>query len=107
MVLDGTEESTSVMLDQPQMMTHHHPYPNLLYDMPVTPLVAAPYSALGVRAVEKQVLTFKTCILIPPAPNATSPARRDRPNGCRTVFIGGTPENFTGTEHTTRFWQSL
>lgn len=41
----------------------------------------------------KEVITCKSCTLFPPNPNAPAPTTRERPPGCRTVFVGGLPEN--------------
>ncbi|XP_016967219.1 ecto-NOX disulfide-thiol exchanger 2 isoform X1 [Drosophila biarmipes] len=58
-------------------------------------LEAAP-SADGVTpAGLKEVIKTKNCILFPPNPNAPPPTIRERPPGCRTVFVGGLPENIT------------
>ncbi|GAB6023774.1 hypothetical protein CHUAL_008527 [Chamberlinius hualienensis] len=43
----------------------------------------------------KEIVHFKSCTLFPPNPNAPSPTTRERPPGCRTVFLGGLPENIT------------
>ncbi|XP_017043308.1 ecto-NOX disulfide-thiol exchanger 2 isoform X1 [Drosophila ficusphila] len=43
----------------------------------------------------KEVIKTKNCILFPPNPNAPPPTIRERPPGCRTVFVGGLPENIT------------
>lgn len=43
----------------------------------------------------KEVITCKSCTLFPPNPNAPVPTTRERPPGCRTVFVGGLPENVT------------
>ncbi|XP_037933202.1 ecto-NOX disulfide-thiol exchanger 2 [Teleopsis dalmanni] len=43
----------------------------------------------------KEVIKTKSCILFPPNPNAPPPTIRERPLGCRTVFVGGLPENIT------------
>lgn len=45
--------------------------------------------------VTKETITCKSCILLPPNPNAPPPSTRERPSGCRTVFVGGLPENIT------------
>lgn len=45
--------------------------------------------------VAKETITCKSCILMPPNPNAPPPSTRERPKGCRTVFVGGLPENIT------------
>ncbi|XP_029462977.1 ecto-NOX disulfide-thiol exchanger 2 isoform X2 [Rhinatrema bivittatum] len=41
----------------------------------------------------KEILHCKSCTLFPPNPNLPSPATRERPPGCKTVFVGGLPEN--------------
>lgn len=45
--------------------------------------------------VPKETIVYKSCILIPPFKNAPAPTTRERPSGCRTVFVGGLPENIT------------
>ena len=45
--------------------------------------------------VVKQPITYRMSILYPPNPQAPPPTTRERPPGCRTVFIGGLPENAT------------
>ncbi|XP_060039067.1 ecto-NOX disulfide-thiol exchanger 2 isoform X9 [Erinaceus europaeus] len=46
--------------------------------------------------VVKEIIHCKSCTLFPPNPNLPPPATRERPPGCKTVFVGGLPEN--GTE---------
>jgi len=41
----------------------------------------------------KQPITYRLSVLYPPNPQAPPPTTRERPPGCRTVFIGGLPEN--------------
>merc|ERR1719154_799571 len=41
----------------------------------------------------KQPITYRLSVLYPPNPQAPPPTTRERPSGCRTVFIGGLPEN--------------
>ncbi|XP_063976097.1 ecto-NOX disulfide-thiol exchanger 2 [Diachasmimorpha longicaudata] len=43
----------------------------------------------------KEIVHLKSCTLIPPNPNAPPPTTRERPPGCRTIFVGGLPENIT------------
>ncbi|XP_040029942.1 ecto-NOX disulfide-thiol exchanger 2 isoform X3 [Gasterosteus aculeatus] len=45
--------------------------------------------------VIKEIIHCKSCTLFPPNPNLPPPATRDRPPGCKTVFVGGLPENAT------------
>lgn len=44
---------------------------------------------------QKGIIECKECTLIPPSPNAPPPVTRERPPGCKTVYIGGIPENCT------------
>ncbi|XP_059201986.1 ecto-NOX disulfide-thiol exchanger 2-like [Centropristis striata] len=46
----------------------------------------------------KEIIHCKSCTLFPPNPmclNLPVPATRERPPGCKTVFVGGLPENAT------------
>ncbi|XP_056294946.1 ecto-NOX disulfide-thiol exchanger 2 isoform X2 [Pseudoliparis swirei] len=45
--------------------------------------------------VIKEIIHCKSCTLFPPNPNLPPPAMRERPPGCKTVFVGGLPENST------------
>lgn len=37
----------------------------------------------------KEIIHCKSCVLFPPNPNAPPPTTRERPPGCRTIFVGG------------------
>ncbi|XP_076005385.1 ecto-NOX disulfide-thiol exchanger 2-like [Genypterus blacodes] len=43
----------------------------------------------------KEIIHCKSCTLFPPNPNLLPAATRERPPGCKTVFVGGLPENAT------------
>ncbi|XP_036932858.1 ecto-NOX disulfide-thiol exchanger 2-like isoform X4 [Acanthopagrus latus] len=49
--------------------------------------------------VVKEIIHCKSCTLFPPNPTCLTdlppPAMRERPPGCKTVFVGGLPENAT------------
>ncbi|XP_070769158.1 ecto-NOX disulfide-thiol exchanger 2-like [Enoplosus armatus] len=45
--------------------------------------------------VVKEIIHCKSCTLFPPNPNLPPPATRERPPGCKTVFVGGLPESAT------------
>ncbi|XP_034064000.1 ecto-NOX disulfide-thiol exchanger 2-like isoform X1 [Gymnodraco acuticeps] len=48
--------------------------------------------------VVKEIIHCNSCTLFPPNHSLTDllpPATRERPPGCKTVFVGGLPENFT------------
>lgn len=49
----------------------------------------------GKNESSKEIIHCPSCTLIPPNPNAPMPSTRERPAGCRTVFVGGLPENVT------------
>lgn len=54
-----------------------------------------PTSVINANAPMKELLRFPNCVLYPPKPNMPPPATRERPPGCRTVFVGGLPESAT------------
>ncbi|KAH8315579.1 hypothetical protein KR059_002979, partial [Drosophila kikkawai] len=60
----------------------------------LTECLLSPSDGTGAAGL-KEVIKTKNCILFPPNPNAPPPTIRDRPPGCRTVFVGGLPENIT------------
>ncbi|XP_008558980.1 ecto-NOX disulfide-thiol exchanger 2 isoform X1 [Microplitis demolitor] len=45
--------------------------------------------------VTKEIIHCKSCTLFPPNPNTPERTTREKPPGCRTVFVGGLPENIT------------
>ncbi|CAL4135974.1 unnamed protein product [Meganyctiphanes norvegica] len=49
----------------------------------------------GLTVPIKNPLHCKSCVLVPPNRMAPPPTTRERPLGCRTVFVGGLPENVT------------
>ncbi|XP_063704617.1 ecto-NOX disulfide-thiol exchanger 1 [Culicoides brevitarsis] len=49
----------------------------------------------GQSGQTKELIQCKSCTLFPPNPNAPKPTTREKPAGCRTVFVGGLPENMT------------
>ncbi|XP_017263925.1 ecto-NOX disulfide-thiol exchanger 2 isoform X3 [Kryptolebias marmoratus] len=61
--------------------------------MPGLSMVPAPVSQ-DVPVI-KEIVHCKSCTLFPPNPNLPPPATRERPPGCKTVFVGGLPENAT------------
>ncbi|XP_013859184.1 ecto-NOX disulfide-thiol exchanger 2 isoform X3 [Austrofundulus limnaeus] len=61
--------------------------------MPGLGMVPAPVSQ-DVPVI-KEIIHCKSCTLFPPNPNLPPPATRERPPGCKTVFVGGLPENAT------------
>lgn len=47
---------------------------------------------------EKVEIVLKSCKLIPPRPDSSNPPTRPRPPGCKTIFVGGLPDQIR--EHT-------
>lgn len=66
-----------------------------LTDTIATLTTTASTSAANATGLIKETITCKSCVLLPPNPNAPPPSTRERPSGCRTVFVGGLPENIT------------
>ena len=51
----------------------------------------------------KEAIHLKLCTLYPPNPQAPLPTTRERPLGCRTVFVGGLAENISGKTYFSEF----
>ncbi|XP_075883248.1 ecto-NOX disulfide-thiol exchanger 1 isoform X2 [Nelusetta ayraudi] len=77
-----------------------------LITSPINPIMTsiglAPPSALAPPPpgppdlpVVKEIIHSQSCTLFPQNPNLPPPSTRERPPGCRTVFVGGLPENAT------------
>lgn len=49
----------------------------------------------NVIQADKRIIQLELCTLYPPPANAPAPTSRDRPPGCRTVFVGGLPDSIT------------
>lgn len=58
-------------------------------------MAAAPDPSAMMLNPVKEIIHCKSSTLFPPNPNAPPPTTRERPPGCRTVFVGGLPENMT------------
>lgn len=56
----------------------------------VEPQLGSTSGSLG-----KDALRFNNCVVYPPKASAPKATTRERPLGCRTVFVGGLPENMT------------
>merc|ERR1712142_998803 len=55
--------------------------------------------------IHKQMMTFSKCTLYPPNINLPPPTTRERPPGCRTIFVGGLPET-CAEEHLTEVFST-
>jgi len=56
------------------------------------PAWAGAAATMQLPAPLKQPIWYTRSTLYPPPPNAPAPTTRERPLGCRTIFIGGLPE---------------
>ncbi|XP_055902486.1 ecto-NOX disulfide-thiol exchanger 2 [Eupeodes corollae] len=92
------------MMMQPTMMMD----PNMALQMqqyPMIPDISNPPDPASTNQMSaivpasggqvKEIIHCKSCTLFPPNPTAPAPTIRDRPPGCRTVFVGGLPETIT------------
>lgn len=74
--------------------------PNLGIITPINPMMAGislvpPHPVPTELPVMKEIIHCKNCTLFPQNPNLPPPSTRERPPGCKTVFVGGLPENAT------------
>uniref|UniRef100_W5LD96 Ecto-NOX disulfide-thiol exchanger 1 n=1 Tax=Astyanax mexicanus TaxID=7994 RepID=W5LD96_ASTMX len=72
--------------------------PNLGIIAPINPMMAGislvpPPPVPPELPVIKEIIHCKSCTLFPQNPNLPPPSTRERPPGCKTVFVGGLPEN--------------
>ncbi|XP_030642331.1 ecto-NOX disulfide-thiol exchanger 1 [Chanos chanos] len=72
--------------------------PNLGIITPINPMMAGislvpPPPVPPELPVIKEIIHCKSCTLFPQNPNLPPPSTRERPPGCKTVFVGGLPEN--------------
>lgn len=42
-----------------------------------------------------QAMYLSNCVLLPPNPGTSLPKRREKPPGCRTIFVGGLPNGIS------------
>ncbi|XP_037344556.2 ecto-NOX disulfide-thiol exchanger 1 isoform X2 [Pungitius pungitius] len=74
--------------------------PGLGLIAPINPMMAGislvppPPPPLDMPVV-KEIIHRQSCTLFPQNPNLPPPSTRERPPGCKTVFVGGLPENAT------------
>ncbi|CAG5134098.1 unnamed protein product, partial [Candidula unifasciata] len=50
---------------------------------------------MGPHMLVKEIIRLNSCVLYPPPPGAPPSSVRVKPPGCRTIFVGGIPENST------------
>lgn len=69
--------------------------PSQMANMPLTDGNDMSMMPMGGFPVTKDIIQLKSCSLVPPYPSSVLPTTREKPPGCRTVFIGSLPENVT------------
>ncbi|KAK2850058.1 hypothetical protein Q7C36_008841 [Tachysurus vachellii] len=72
--------------------------PNLGIIAPINPMMAGislvpPPPVQPELPIIKEIIHCNSCTLFPQNPNLPPPSTRERPPGCKTVFVGGLPEN--------------
>lgn len=83
------------MMDPSIMGMQQFPLMNQL-NPPLPPVIPTIESTTANSlASMKELISCKSCTLLPPNPSAPLPTTRERPHGCRTVFVGGLPELMT------------
>uniref|UniRef100_A0A4W5L3A8 Ecto-NOX disulfide-thiol exchanger 1 n=1 Tax=Hucho hucho TaxID=62062 RepID=A0A4W5L3A8_9TELE len=65
---------------------------------PINPMIAGislvpPPPGPPEMPIIKEIIHCQSCTLFPQNPNLLPPSTRERPPGCKTVFVGGLPEN--------------
>ncbi|XP_065160578.1 ecto-NOX disulfide-thiol exchanger 2 [Atheta coriaria] len=89
------------MIMDPNVMTMNNygmmPPMNPMITATSETLLTTPAAAdsLLINTPTKEIVHCKSCTLFPPSPTAPAPTTRERPPGCRTIFVGGLPENMT------------
>lgn len=85
------------LITEPLCLPRFDPGLGLLTPLnPLLGLVHSPGSGPGPDIpVVKEIIHCNSCTLFPQNPNLPPPSTRERPPGCRTVFVGGLPENAT------------
>uniref|UniRef100_H2MGU1 Ecto-NOX disulfide-thiol exchanger 1 n=1 Tax=Oryzias latipes TaxID=8090 RepID=H2MGU1_ORYLA len=69
--------------------------PSLGLIAPINPMMAGISLIQPPPGIIKEIIHCKSCTLFPQNPNLPPPSTRERPPGCKTVFVGGLPENAT------------
>ncbi|XP_042175670.1 ecto-NOX disulfide-thiol exchanger 1-like [Oncorhynchus tshawytscha] len=72
--------------------------PGLSLLAPINPMIAGislvpPPPGPPEMPIIKEIIHCQSCTLFPQNPNLPPPSTRERPPGCKTVFVGGLPEN--------------
>lgn len=72
------------------------PDPNMMMWGPWGPMSMGPAPPEAqLPQAQREVIRLKGAVLYPPPPNSQPQTYRARPPGCRTVFVGGLPDNTT------------
>ncbi|RVE51842.1 hypothetical protein evm_003462 [Chilo suppressalis] len=83
----GNMQNVNAM--QHNMMPGMNMMPNMM------PNMMDPTLMMMNQLMPNQPIYFSTGILLPPLPGMSLPNRREKPLGCRTIFVGGLPNGIT------------
>lgn len=89
------------MMGQQQMdmsnMANMSNMPNMMPGMMgnMMPNMMDPMMMMNQMPMANQTMYLTNCVLIPPGPGTNLPKRREKPPGCRTIFVGGLPSGIT------------
>lgn len=80
----GMMAHDSNMMAAAQMLNSEH-----IMNDTTTQIITLPSGSPAMSQGSKEIVHCKSCTLFPPNPNAPPPTTRERPPGCRTIFVGG------------------
>ncbi|XP_026316825.1 ecto-NOX disulfide-thiol exchanger 2 [Hyposmocoma kahamanoa] len=68
---------------------------SMMGGMIMDPSMMSMYPNMGadISVIQKKEVLLKHCKLSPPSPGTAEPPRRNKPPGCRTIFVGGLPDS--------------
>ncbi|XP_045778489.1 ecto-NOX disulfide-thiol exchanger 2-like isoform X2 [Maniola jurtina] len=94
MMLNNMMPATNMDGGQQMMMSNMNMMPNMMTNMMDQNMMMMNQGMMQPLMPNQPV--FMNCgALLPPIPGTQTPQRRDRPKGCRTIFVGGLPPNIT------------
>ncbi|XP_052744651.1 ecto-NOX disulfide-thiol exchanger 2 [Bicyclus anynana] len=79
------------MEGQQMMMANMNMMPNMMPNMMDQNMMMMNQPMMQQQFMPNSPIFMNSGVLLPPVPGNTTPQRRDRPKGCRTIFVGGLP----------------
>ncbi|KAJ2941128.1 hypothetical protein O0L34_g10363 [Tuta absoluta] len=84
----GMQNMPNANMQNMQMMPGMN---NMMMNNPMDPVMMRQQQMM----MRNQPIYITDGVLLPPVPGTTMPNRREKPQGCRTIFVGGLPPNVT------------